>query len=277
MWYHKYMIKNSGQIAVFVLLIMLLGLTVGLSVMSRTLTDLKSAAISDQSSRAFTAAEAGIEAALSRSDLDSIAGTTDFGEPQSISVNTVGVNYRVKKISNYSIENLEKDDVAQIDLTGYTSGPIVISWTHTPGCANLSGDGGNAALEVSFYNFNGTVYGVDKYAYDPYDCSIDDAVDHTHNANGFIVAAAATTAGYNSKVEYPTLPSAGAKLIRIRPIYNSTRLLVEGVPSQSYDIKSTATTGNNVTRAVQITKSKPSLPPIFDYVLFGPAGAGVSQ
>ena len=42
-----------------------------------------------------------------------------------------------------------------------------------------------------------------------------------------------------------------------------------GLPAQAYEVTSYATSSGQVTRAVQIYKSKGSLPPFFDYVLFG--------
>jgi hypothetical protein len=56
--------KEKGQALIILLLIMLVALTVGLAITQRSLTDVASSNKVDQSSRAFSAAEAGIEKAL---------------------------------------------------------------------------------------------------------------------------------------------------------------------------------------------------------------------
>jgi hypothetical protein len=256
MWYYENMNKKSGQIVVFVLLIMLLALTVGLSAMSRTLTDLKSTTISDQSSRAFTAAEAGIETALST---NLVPGDYTI----SGGINGIEVGYKIVPQSTGYVASVDKDDVVQVDLKDYTGGNITISWTSaTTNC--LAGDGGAAALEVSVYKKSSSnVYSVIKTAYNANGCTL-------NNQNGFSDGTPSGSGGYSSKISIN--PTLDGKLIRIRPVYSSAKIMVEGAPSQAYEITSKATTQNNVVRAVKVVKSKPSLPPMFDYVLFGGAG-----
>ncbi len=58
--------KKSGQILILVLLIVVVALAVGLSVASRNITNLRSSTQTEQSQRAFTAAEGGVEDVLSR-------------------------------------------------------------------------------------------------------------------------------------------------------------------------------------------------------------------
>lgn len=56
--------RQRGQIIVILLLIILVSLTVGLAIVQNSLTDLSTSTKVDQSSRAFAAAEAGLESAL---------------------------------------------------------------------------------------------------------------------------------------------------------------------------------------------------------------------
>ncbi|MDO8515417.1 MAG: pilus assembly PilX N-terminal domain-containing protein [bacterium] len=257
--------KNSGQAAIFVLLVMLLGLTVGLSVMSRTLQDLKSTTTSDQSSRAFSAAEAGIESALATADLSTI----DYYHPGTITINGVQTKYFATPKATQYMMTVSKDDVTQIDLrTGFTGGTVKIYWKDPdpPRTNCVADDTGMAALEISVYKQSPSdVYGVDKYAYNAYGCSL--------AGNSFSNGLLGGNVGgiiYKSSTS-PLILTTDAKLIRIRPIYNSADIAISGVPTQGYDIKSTGTV-NGIARAVQITKTKPSLPPLFDYVLFGGSG-----
>lgn len=59
--------KMSGQILVVLLLIMIVGLTVGLYLLGRTTTDISLTTKITDSSRAFNAAEAGVEEAIRKS------------------------------------------------------------------------------------------------------------------------------------------------------------------------------------------------------------------
>lgn len=233
--------RNSGQAAIFVLLVMLLGLTVGLSVMSRTLQDLKSTTTSDQSSRAFSAAEAGIETALT----NLTSGST--------TVNGVTVNYNVVATSDTYTATIPKDEVGQIELTSPTQ--VIVSWTNS------------AALELNFYTYNAgsETYGVTKYALNPYGETIDNSFS-TSNPG---------PVGYKSTITIPAV--ADSKLLRIKPIYSGATVQVTGTfGPQKYTITSTGSTTDGTTRKVQVDKSKPALPPLFDYVLFGGSGS-VSQ
>lgn len=65
---------ESGQIVVVLLLTILVGLSIGLVVTQRTITDVSISTQSEQASRAFSAAEAGLERALSGESNPSLTG-----------------------------------------------------------------------------------------------------------------------------------------------------------------------------------------------------------
>ena len=56
--------KQSGQALLIILLVMAVGLTVALAIVSRSVTDIRISRQEEESARAFSAAEAGIEQAL---------------------------------------------------------------------------------------------------------------------------------------------------------------------------------------------------------------------
>src|SRR3989338_3937934 len=56
--------KSAGQIVLILVLITVVGLTIGLSLISRTVTDVRISSQIEESGRAFSAAEAGVETAL---------------------------------------------------------------------------------------------------------------------------------------------------------------------------------------------------------------------
>src|SRR4029077_12199212 len=71
---------RSGQTAIFIFVLLLVGMTIAISVAGRTIRDFKSSGSSDFSSRAFSAAEAGAEEAL-RQDLTSVTTGTYVNSP----------------------------------------------------------------------------------------------------------------------------------------------------------------------------------------------------
>jgi len=85
--------------------------------------------------------------------------------------------------------------------------------------------------------------------------------------------------GYLKKVEIPVEIS--DKLVRIRPIYNKASIRVTGrnaegnevsLGTQLYRIDSRAQSETLESKAVEVTRTIPSLPSVFDYVLFSGTG-----
>src|SRR3989338_3404772 len=73
--------KRRGQILILVLLIVVVALAVGLSVASRNITNLRTSTQTEQSQRAFSAAEGGVEDVLSK--LSTIANDINVGSSNS--------------------------------------------------------------------------------------------------------------------------------------------------------------------------------------------------
>lgn len=68
-------IKNQGgQVVIILLLVMVVSLAIGLSVVGRSLTEISTSTNSENSSRAFSAAEAGIEKVLYEDSKNSLTG-----------------------------------------------------------------------------------------------------------------------------------------------------------------------------------------------------------
>lgn len=74
--------KQQGQVILLLLLVMVVALAIGLSLVQRSLTDVSTASKNEQSTRAFSAAEAGIEKAL---NAGSSIGSVDLGNSAAIS------------------------------------------------------------------------------------------------------------------------------------------------------------------------------------------------
>src|SRR3990167_817407 len=118
-----------GQVLILFLLVLVLGLAIVVSVASRTVTDIRITTTSDESNRAYFAAEAGIEEALKQLQL---SGTI----PPSVSLDFTNLNNTTATITSSSSPVTEyafpsvvaKDDVVQFLLSGWTGSTINIWW-----------------------------------------------------------------------------------------------------------------------------------------------------
>lgn len=111
--------SQSGQILIVFLLILVVGLAIVLSIASRTVTDVRQTTTSDESNRAYYAAESGVEDALKKITSGSIPGTYTLDLSN---VNRASADVTVTALSvasNLAFEfpaKIAKDDVAQVNL-----------------------------------------------------------------------------------------------------------------------------------------------------------------
>lgn len=260
-------IKQSGQTAVFVFILLLVGLTIGLSLATRTIKDLQSSTNSDQSSRAFAAAEAGVEEAL-RQNLATITASGTFSAPEAKfpTDNLTTYSYTVAKSPTFT-QTVAQDNSVQINLSGF-SGTLNVYWVSTADTTENT-SGSRASLELTEVKNNAGVFTLSKYAVnaDPRSNNF----TPTGASDGPVTnLATSDDTKYHNKLTVSVASSDNAVSLRLRPLYNKTTINVtgSGLPSQSYVITSRGVAGNTATRVVQVTKAIPSLPAIFDYVLF---------
>jgi hypothetical protein len=244
---------ERGQAALVILLLMVVLLTIGISIASRSITDLRLSRQEEDSNRALNAAEAGIETALSQ-DFN-FSGTTYQG---SVSVDpAVSVNYTIQKVGAWETR-LFKGISAQVDLSGSQTGNnVVIRWGKETNCNQSP-----ASLMIRIFRNTGTTTKVrTKLAYAP--CS-------THN-DRFTVVSTDPSGELFRQVTIPL--QSGDTFMRVKPLYNDTYLSVTGsgwtLPTQQYQVKSVAgTTQGDETRAVQVNRTRAVVPSIFDYAVF---------
>ncbi len=282
--------RDQGQILIVILLIMVVALAIGLSVATRSLSNLRISTQSEFSQRAFSAAEAGIEKALG-------SGNSNFAEGFTVDVGGSSVAVNVSSESLAYVESvLASGGVQEIKVdtaNGRTANSIVLYWgnnatgsdekTNPPSVEYtlVDVDGSN---NVTIPANVGLVKG--KLALNPQGAG---------RSNGFAVAglpvSGFTSPGgksFQAKTEIFLNPN--TKIVRIRAIYNTATIYVESgatsinaspaiIPQQVDVTVSEAQVPigeeggqSNLTRAVQVVKSKPALPAIFDYVLFGANG-----
>src|SRR3989344_3215898 len=143
--------NQKGQVLLILILVMTVGLTIGLSVVQRSLTGVSTASKLEQSSRALSAAEAGIERALNSGPTGSPT-TVNFTENSSGST-TIDSGKIPTHEQALEYPPLAKEDIAQFWLadpnptlnlpTYYNNNSIIVYWGK-PGLPDVD----KAALEL---------------------------------------------------------------------------------------------------------------------------------
>ena len=118
---------RSGQAALIVTLVVIVGLTVAVAVISRSVTDVGISTQEEERARSFSAAEAGVEDAL-RQDLSTIAG----GNFQVGGTETT-TSYTVTKLTNVT-SRLDPGQVLTIDWSKGTGTSAAVTWIGDSSC-----------------------------------------------------------------------------------------------------------------------------------------------
>lgn len=254
--------ERSGQILILVLLVVVVALAVGLSVASRNITNLRTSTQTEQSQRAFSAAEGGVEDVLSR--LSQIATSPNITTGVSEDVTVGGIVARVEVIGSQIYQaTIEEGTVGQIDLAGppAASGPsLTVEWAKNSDTFESSQP---ASIEVTQVYGTSPNYNQTRNAYSGGTFA---GRDETGFTGGSCI--------YSDEFKCRVTVAIGANpvVLRIRPFWVKTTVKVTSsgtLPLQTYDLTSTATTDLGLTRRVQVTRTAlPALPAAFDYVLF---------
>lgn len=282
---------QKGQLVLTLILVMSVALAIGLSVIQKSLVDISTSTKVEQSSRAFSAAEAGIEKALQ-------VGSTavEFGNNSKAEVSYSGLIPCVpgapecaqtsgQRQAPLEFPPLSKEEVVQVWLADYNSvaNPPAYYYKQT----SLDVYWGNstedkAALDLSLVYYDGSKYESSKGLKQWY---LDHSVTRTPS-NGFDqVACSGYTLGsstYQCKKTIgvspdPALP-ANLVLLRARLLYNtnSQPFAVQAVnncgidcslPPQARIYDSVGVSGE-AQRSVRLFQQNKVLPPYFDYAIF---------
>lgn len=296
--------KQKGQVIIIILLILVVVLTVGLSIATRTVTDIKLAQQTELSSRAFNAAEAGIESVLAGQNPSGSVTVGSGGNTSNynVSVQTVGGAAGQAFVFNKAIA---KDDTQQIwfighntdnslnlsDPKNFNSNQLWVFWGNTGQPTGNTSAPVTPALEVTAIYKDSTGYKLARGVYDPNSSRV--------ASNNFISSGIETAGGYtNSKIQFRkqidlslapfSISGIGTTTtlyaLRLRLLYNDSPQLLGAQPFTASDTFPTqgrliSSTGNagNVFRKVEVLESFPALPPIFDYVLFNGSSNSLSK
>lgn len=265
---------ERGQVLLVVVLVTVIALTVSLAAVSRSVTNTKVTTEEENSQKALSAAEAGVE------ELAGNASLLATGSIKQLSNNSkFDAKATTLAVTNPFAVNggqlISKDDGADVwlskypDYTGQWSGTLTIYWQQNADCAK------EAALEIvvlsgpSTNTPNLTRYTVDRCA-------------ASRTANNNFSAPTSTTANrnisgvvYNNSYNLPAAVASGF-IARVIPLYNDTKIGVGYVtsagtfPSQGNIITSAGTSGSTK-RTVQVVKGYPRVPiEFFPYNLFLP-------
>lgn len=281
-----------------VLLIMAVVLTIALSIVSRSVTDISLTKKEDDAARAFSVAEAGIERTLasgvaiaSSGDISGgnfsttitalASGGTEFIIPLFLSSGETAPVWLVSHGADGSL-------VCDASNPCYTGDTIKMCWgaQGTP-----AGDSLTPALELSVIYLQNNNYSsarVGRGAYDPY-TTRPGGNNFTGGSDGACTIGT-TTFAFSKDITLTTnlgvtkrsgsTSTAGPQMIRARLLYNTDKAHPVGIkltdsntslPRQGNVIESTGIT-DQAQRKIQVSQTYPDLPPVFDYGLF--AGTG---
>ncbi|TSC65478.1 MAG: Uncharacterized protein CEO21_400 [Microgenomates group bacterium Gr01-1014_80] len=258
------------------LLVMTVALGIGLSIISRTLTDVSTSTKVEQSSRAFSAAEAGIEQALKQN-----YQPVNFANQSQATVNPpVDLPLAGKGLEYPPVSKEETahfwlaDPKASLPTCGppnicYTQPTLDIYW----GSPNSD----KAAIEITIINWNGSSFQQTKYFYDSDPTRI--------SANGFsspltpcsssisVDTSFGSSRQFYCKVTLSGLPS-GLMILRARLLYTNVTQPIAVIPTGGASLPPQAKvytsigTSGNTQRTIQLFSLEKVVPFYLDYAIF---------
>lgn len=284
----------AGQALLIILLVMAVALTIALSIASRSIIDITISQKEEESARAFSAAEAGIEQALLGGPS---SGTLPSGGAFSVTTATVstGTEFSIPLLLN-------SGEVAPVWLVSHDNSDNLVCTSSAPCftgdtlkiCWGLEGTSSSSdttpALEASIlytggsgssstpkiargaYEPNGTRLASNKFeSIDPGACSI--------GGTNFAFSKTVSLRGLGVSIRNNPDNMTGPQFARLRLLYNTDRAHPIGVavvgagslPNQGTKIESVGTVGD-ITRRIEFFRLFSDLPPIFDSALVSGIG-----
>lgn len=288
--------SQNGQMVLMLILIMTVALGIGLSVIQRSLGDVSNSSKVEQSSRAFSAAEAGIERVL-RTNTPDLTGVNQALQDSSVNV-TVKPDLPADRQALEYDQPIGKEEIAQVWLANPSATPPAKSYDEdsldiywgTPASIDATNSSDWPAIEITLVSLVSNNYQSQKFYIDP----------NTTRTNGFtklpsntapVVGGSCTGYTINTSSSSDTTTAdrsfyckatlSGLKannktlmLLRARILYSST--------SHAFAVKPTGTgslpkqakiyisqgLSGNTQRTVRLFKLDKVVPPYFDYAIF---------
>lgn len=270
--------NSSGQALLIILLVMAVALTIGLSVVSRSITDIRISQEQEESARAFSAAEAGLESLLATGE-ELVESVGDFTidtdiEPQGNS-STFVFPKEIRADNTQTVWLVNHDEDGALGTNFYTGIDIELYWGNEDTADNQET---TPALEIIIIYKEGGDYKTRRAAFDPKsdraatsDFTLVNKGNYSLGEDKFSFKAKFSD---DDDADFPS----GAEIyaLRLKLLYNDEAQILgvkaigdDDLPLQGNCYASTAfseTTG--ISRKVEQCQFYPSLSGIFDYVLF---------
>ncbi|OGY07837.1 MAG: hypothetical protein A2782_01700 [Candidatus Blackburnbacteria bacterium RIFCSPHIGHO2_01_FULL_43_15b] len=290
---------SSGQALIVVLLVMSVALTIALSVVSRSITDISVSQKEESALRAISAAEAGAEKALIAGSGSNCATGVCFPNAQfSATITTLAEGVR-----DYVIPvNMSSGDVGSIWLVAHDSNSNLVCNSSSPCftgdslkvCWGNSGASGSSsttpAMEISVLYSDGNI-STAKIARVAADSNASRRSDNQFSAAGGSCSIDARNFAFSKEITLSSLgvttrasaaSFAGPMLVRLRLIYNTDQAHMAGLsanypgngvlPVQGKKIESLGESGE-AKRKVVVYRPYSDIPPVFDFGIFSGSSA----
>lgn len=276
-----------GQALIVILLVLAVAATVVLSLLSRTVTDVTITTKDKESSRAFSAAEAGVEEALVGG---TVSGTLSGGEQFSVQVGQVGegANEFVwpqealagDTVPLWFVSHAPDGTLTCADGKCFVGAATKVCWGKEGTSAS---DAQTPALEVVVIYKSSGNYKIGRVAVDPNSSRAAGNKFDAPDGNNCAVGSRAFPFGETINFADIGIPSSvynnpdGLQVARIRLIYNTTTAhpiafsAPAAFPSQGKRLVSTGTAGE-ASRKIEVFQGFEDLPPIFDFAAFSAGG-----
>lgn len=289
-------LSQKGQIVVVLLLTMLVALSIGLVVTQKTITDVSTSTQNEQSSRAFSAAEAGIERALQQSgsfaQASSIPQITDLGNEATAKDIQISPDLPTSATEALEYPKINKETIAQFWL----SNPADLTQSYTGGSINLYFGSPNpdpssplpaVELSVIYYDTNLKTYRIFKHYLDSdpnrtadngfqnaSEVNLDTIQVKTFNSNTFTSESSKFYAVGKNLSTGCTL-NCYPVIARVRLLYSSKSQKIalapatgsNGLPKQANIYTSTGRSGQSE-KKLTVFREKYYVPPFFDFGIF---------
>ena len=251
--------RQSGQIALIVLLIMGITLVIAVSLAQRTTEDVALTTKQAETTKVFSAAQSGAEQVLTQVLIALRRGDAVLTGPQTVvGINDSEVAVTVDEASEF-VQPLDEGETYQVSLTDPSTTSVTIEWGDAnSNCVN------EASLLIAVYNTSGPTTEVSYSGYYPVGVGCPGP-----GPDGFGPPPHAGTAPRRNAYTYTK--QAGDQFLRIMPVYNSTNLFVSGAGAQQYAITANAQNllGEDAeSRVIQVTTSDLQPPSFLDYAVY---------
>ncbi|OGK36855.1 hypothetical protein A3F03_00710 [Candidatus Roizmanbacteria bacterium RIFCSPHIGHO2_12_FULL_41_11] len=270
--------RQAGQTLLIVVLVMVISLTVGLSIASKTITNLRTTTEEADSAKALSAAETGIAQSIKSGATGTITGgfasnNTAFNSTlTSVSGTSFLVNAGnvIPQDEGADVWLIEHNASGGLIYTSRWNGTLTIYWGNSLGDCN---DPSKVPAALEIIKITGTSASTaiaTRYGYDPCSRSNNFASPTSSPAEGVVAPGTGKRFYYTANMGGPITDGL---LVRVIPLYANTVLAVAGtavLPKQGSIITS-AGTSSNVVRKISVVANYYSLPSqFFTYGLFVP-------